>query len=88
MRKTTGTVILTILLGILVGTVFSELFHLFLREGTMVEKILVSGKTWGPVKLIGLDLFFLKLNLEFQIHFNLMTVVGIFLGLQILRWYR
>jgi hypothetical protein len=88
MRRSTGTVVLTILLGILIGAILSGVIQLFLKDGSMAEKILVSGTTIGPWKLHRLDLIFLRLNLELEFHFNLMTVVGIFLGLQVLRWYR
>ena len=87
MRKSPGTVIFTIFLGILIAAILSELIGLFLQEGSVAEKILHSGKEIG-FEARDWNLAFLKFTFGFRIHCNLMTVVGVFLGLQILRWYR
>jgi hypothetical protein len=87
MRRTPGTILVTILLGILLGAIFSELIGLFLREGSVIEKILHSGQEIG-FEARDWNLAFLKFTFGLRIHCNLMTVVGVFIGLQILRWYR
>ena len=87
MRKSVGTVALILLLGIIVGAVLSEVVALFLAEGSEAEKLFVSGASFGP-KLVVLDLIVLELTLGISIHVNLMSLVGVFVAAQILRWYR
>lgn len=87
MRKSLGTMILTLTLGVLIGAIVSEVIGLFLSEGSVAEQLFVKYVTWGPAvntwNLVVIDVTF-----GFQIHFNLMSVIGVFVASQMLRWYR
>lgn len=87
MRKSLGTVALTLLLGVLIGAVCSELIGLFLARDSVAEQLFVRYVSFGP-DTIHLDLVILELTFGFKVHFNLMSLVGVFVAAQILRWYR
>ncbi len=87
MRKSFGTVVLVLLLGIIIGAVLSEIVALFLTEGSVAEQLFVSGESFGFM-LDTLNLIVLDLTLGISVHVNLMSVVGVFVAAQILRWYR
>jgi hypothetical protein len=87
MRKSLGTVILTLMLGVLIGAIFSEVIGLFLSEGSVAEQLFVRYVSFGP-EVTHWNLVILDLTFGFQIHFNLMSVIGVFIASQLLRWYR
>lgn len=87
MRKSLGTVVLTLLLGVMVGAIMGEVIGLFLPEGSMAEQLFVTFHDMGP-EVVTLDLVILELTFGFKIHFNLMSVIGVFVASQMLRWYR
>ena len=87
MRQNLGKVALVLLLGVLIGAVFSEVIGLFLREGSVAEQVFVRYKDFG-LDAITLDLAVLELTLGLKFHVNLMSVVGVFIASQLLRWYR
>ncbi len=87
MRKSLGTVILTLFLGVLIGGICSELIALFLKEGSFYEQLFVKYKSFGP-EVNHWDLIILEITFGFKIHVNLMSVIGVFVASQILRWYR
>jgi hypothetical protein len=86
-RRRLGTVTLIFFLGILVGSVFSQAVGLFLPEGSTAHQLFVQYLSFGfgpaPLNLIIFDV-----TLGFHIHVNLLSVIGIFLVAQVLRWYR
>jgi hypothetical protein len=82
-----GTVALTFMLGILIGALVSELLGLFLPEGGVAEQLFVRFVEFGPESNTW-DLVILKITFGFKLHFNLMSVIGVFLAAQMLRWYR
>lgn len=87
MRKSLGTVALALLLGVLIGAICSELIGLFLSKGSVAEQLFVRYVSFGP-EITKLDLVVLDLTFGFKIHFNLMSLIGVFIASQILRWYR
>lgn len=87
MRKSLGTVLLTLTLGVLVGAIFSEVIGLFLNEGSVAEQLFVRYVSFGP-EVTHWNLVILDLTFGFEIHFNLMSVIGVFVASQMLRWYR
>lgn len=87
MRKSMGTVVLTLLLGVMIGATMGEVIGLFLPEGSMAEQLFVTFHDMGP-EVVTLDLVILELTFGFKIHFNLMSVIGVFIASQMLRWYR
>ena len=48
MQKSLGTVILTLILGVLVGAIISEVIGLFLSEGSVAEQLFVRYISFGP----------------------------------------
>jgi F0F1-type ATP synthase membrane subunit c/vacuolar-type H+-ATPase subunit K len=87
MRKSIGTVALTLLLGVLIGAICSELIGLVMREGSVAEQLFVRYVSFGP-EVVTLKLVIIDLTFGFKIHFNLMSLIGVFVAAQILRWYR
>lgn len=87
MRKSLGTVALTLFLGMLIGAIFSNVIGLFLQDGSVAYKLFVKDVPWGPV-LNEWHLVVLDITFGFQLHFNFMSVVGVFVASQMLRWYR
>ena len=87
MRKSLGTVVLTLLLGVLIGAIFSEVIGLFLSEGSVAEQLFVRYVSFG-LPTAHWNLVIIEVTFGFQIHFNLMSVIGVFIASQILRWYR
>lgn len=87
MRKSLGTVILTLTLGVLIGAIVSEVIGLFLNEGSVAEQLFVRYIRFGP-EVTHWNLVIIELTFGFQIHFNLMSVIGVFVASQMLRWYR
>jgi hypothetical protein len=87
MKKSLGTVALALFLGILIGAICSELIGLFLAKGSVAEQLFVRYISFGP-EVVKLDLVILDLTFGFKFHFNLMSLIGVFIAAQILRWYR
>jgi Domain of unknown function (DUF4321) len=87
MRKSLGTVTLTLVIGVLIGAVVSEVIGLFLTEGSVAEQLFVRYVSFGP-EVTHWNLVIIDLTFGFQIHFNLMSVIGVFTASQMLRWYR
>ena len=87
MRKSLGTVTLTLILGVLIGAVVSEVIGLFLTEGSVAEQLFVRYVSFGP-EVTHWNLVIIDVTFGFQIHFNLMSVIGVFTASQMLRWYR
>ncbi len=87
MRKSIGTVVLTLLLGVMIGAIVSEVIGLFLNEGSVAEQLFVRFISFGP-KVNEWNLVILEVTFGFQIRFNLMSVIGVFVASQMLRWYR
>ena len=87
MRKSLGTVVLTLTLGVLIGAIVSEVIGLFLSEGSVAEQLFVRYISFGP-EVTHWNLVIIDLTFGFQIHFNLMSVIGVFVASQMLRWYR
>lgn len=87
MRKSLGTITLTLVVGILIGAIVSEVIGLFLTEGSVAEQLFVRYVSFGP-EVTHWNLVIIDLTFGFQIHFNLMSVIGVFTASQILRWVR
>jgi len=87
MRKSMGTVVLTLTLGVLIGAIVSEVIGLFLSEGSVAEELFVQFISFGP-EVTHWNLVIIDVTFGFQIHFNLMSVIGVFVASQMLRWYR
>ena len=87
MKKSLGTIVLTMTIGVLIGAIVSEVIGLFLSEGSVAEQLFVRYISFGP-EVTQWNLVIIDLTFGFQIHFNLMSVIGVFVASQMLRWYR
>jgi len=87
MQKSLGTLVVTLTLGVLIGAIFSEVIGLFLSEGSVAEQLFVRYISFGP-EVTHWNLVIIDLTFGFEIHFNLMSVIGVFVASQMLRWYR
>jgi hypothetical protein len=87
MRRGLGRVALVLLLGVLIGAVISNVIGLFLREGSVAEQLFVVGQGFG-LDTMTLDLVVVQVTFGLKVHMNLMSVVGVFVAAQLLRWYR
>jgi len=87
MQKTLGTVIVMLTLGVLIGAMVSEVIGLFLSEGSVAEQLFVRYISFGP-EVTHWNLVILDVTFGFQLHFNLMSIIGVFVASQMLRWYR
>ncbi len=87
MQRSLGTLVLTLMLGVLIGAIFSEVIGLFLSEGSVAEQLFVRYIPFGP-EVTHWNLVIIDLTFGFEIHFNLMSVIGVFVASQMLRWYR
>lgn len=86
MKHSLAKVALILLLGVIIGGVFSEVIGLFLNPGSVAHEVLVRSRDFGMA--ISPNLVVLEIALEVTIHVNLMSVVGVFVASQLLRWYR
>jgi hypothetical protein len=82
-----GFVALTLFLGILVGSVVGQAVGLFVPEGGVAHQLFVNYESFG-LGPASIDLVAFDLTLGFSVHVNLMSVIGVFLVAQLLRWIR
>ena len=87
MRKSISTLAITLMLGILIGAIFSEIIALFLETDSVAHQLFVRSVDFGP-ELMRLDLIVMEISFGLKFHFNFMSVIGVFVASQILRWYR
>jgi Domain of unknown function (DUF4321) len=87
MKKSVSTLAITLMLGILIGAIFSEIIALFLEEGSIAEQLFVRSIDFGP-ELNQWNLVVMEITFGLKFHFNFMSVIGVFVASQILRWYR
>ena len=80
MRKSGWVLIMFILVGGLVGGVLGEILRVLTPPGT-VQNIFAKAITPGLDPPLSIDLVMLKLTFGFILKMNLLTLLGIFLGL-------
>ncbi len=86
MKHSLAKVALILLLGVIIGAVFSEVIGLFLTPGSVAHEVFVRSRDFG--QSITLNLVVIELTFAISINVNLMSVVGVFIASQLLRWYR
>ncbi len=69
------------------GSVLGQAIGLFLPEDGVARQLFVQYETLGfsPTTI---DLIVFDITLGFYVHVNLMSVIGIFVVAQLLRWVR
>jgi len=88
MRKSLGTVVLTIFLGVMIGSLFGKIIGGFVAEDSVAGKLFVATVEPGFKTPIELNLVVVKIWFAIEFYFNLMSVIGVFVASQILKWYR
>jgi len=84
-KKSVGAVLLILILGALIGSVFGEVIGLILPDGVVKQFFL---RSINPgFKNVELRLLVIYINLTLQIKLNIVSVLGIALAAYILRWY-
>ena len=88
MRQGLGKLVLVLMLGVLIGAVFSQVIGLFLNEGSVAHQVFVKGYGFGMKEAMTLDLAIVTITFGLTFNVTLMSVVGVFAASQMLRWYR
>ena len=78
---------MTFFLGILVGSVIGQTIGLFVEDGTVAHQLFVKYESFGFGPAF-VDLVVFDFTLGLNVHVNLMSVIGVFLVAQLLRWIR
>ncbi|HEX9653292.1 MAG TPA: DUF4321 domain-containing protein [bacterium] len=80
-----GRVVLVIVLGAMIGTLFGKLVGLVLPEGVVKEFFLKDASFGvGPADI---DVGLFAITLGFKITLNIVGLLGVSLAIYLLRWY-
>ena len=79
MRKSPWLLLMFILLGGLLGGILGEILHVMAPKGT-IQSIFSTALTPGINPPLTVDLVLLKITFGFVVKMNLLTFLGIFLG--------
>lgn len=80
MKKSPWVLLLFIVLGGLLGSILGEILRIFAPPGT-IQNIFSKALTPGIHPPMVIDLLFLTITLGFSLKMNLLTFLGIVLGL-------
>ena len=83
-RKSFKTIVLAILLGIAVGTLLGDLLGIVLPDG-IPRDVLTYSRSF-TLEPFTVNLLVVSFTLGFSLTFNLLSVLGIFVMIQILKW--
>jgi len=86
-----GTLVLVVIMGILIGSYASTLFALVPGGNNVVKTFFTYNFIsfgLGFPHPIYLDLSAMKFQIGFQMKFNLLSVIGVFISLYFFRWYK
>jgi uncharacterized protein DUF4321 len=79
-RKSYGVLIIFVLVGGLLGGVLGEILRIMAPHGT-IQSIFATNFTLGITEPLTIDLVLIKLTLGFALKINLLSLLGIFLGI-------
>jgi hypothetical protein len=85
------TLVLVVIVGILIGSYASALFALVPGGNNVVKTFFTYNFIsfgLGFPHPIYLDLSAVKFQIGFQMKFNLLSVIGLFISLYLFRWYK
>jgi hypothetical protein len=85
-KKSAGAILVILIIGGLIGSLFSSGIGLVLPEG-VVKKFLLWGIHDKGFLVENLDLFVLRITLGLRITLNIASILGFALSAYILRWY-
>jgi len=86
MKHSIAKVALILLVGVIIGAAISEVIGLFLTPGSVAHEVFVRSRDFGQG--VTLNLIVMEIAFDIRFHVNLMSVVGVFVASQLLRWYR
>lgn len=92
-EKRFGTLLLVTIVGILVGSYVSELISLIPGDNVVKTFFTHHFISFGigdfvHNKPVLIDLSAIKFQFGFQVRFNLLSILGVFLSLYFYRWYK
>jgi len=88
LRKSLGTISLTLFIGFLIGAILGQVIGLFITDQTSVAyKLFVKSVDPGLPQMTW-NLVVVEITFGIQFKFNFMSVVGAFIATQFMRWYR
>jgi hypothetical protein len=79
-RKSYGVLIIFVLIGGLLGGVLGEILRIMAPHGT-IQSIFATNFTLGITEPLTIDLVLVKLTLGFALKINLLSLLGMFLGI-------
>ncbi len=82
LRKGTGLLVLFIIIGGLLGAVLGEILNI-LTPDSFLANIFTKGYNLGLNPPLTIDIKLLSLTIGFLFRINLITLIGIFLGIYI-----
>ncbi len=88
------TLVLVVIVGILIGSYLGTLFALMPGGGNVVKTFFTYNFIsfgFGDFvnnKPLLIDLAAIKFQIGFQMKFNLLSVIGVFVSLYLFRWYK
>ena len=80
MRKSYGVLIIFVLIGGLLGGVLGEILRIMAPHGT-IQSIFATNFTPGITEPLTIDLVLIKLTFGFALKINLLSLLGMFLGI-------
>lgn len=91
-NRKTGTLVLVVLVGLIVGAYVNVFLQALLPEGNVVRMLFTTPLTFGVGDFINnkpllVDLAAFRFQFGLQFDFSLMSLVGIVFGLYLFRWY-
>jgi|WetSurMetagenome_2_1015567.scaffolds.fasta_scaffold00077_22 hypothetical protein len=88
------TLVLVVIVGILIGAYLSTLFALIPGGNNVVKTFFTYNfisfgvGDFANNKPLLIDLAAIKFQLGFQMKFNLLSIIGVFVSLYLFRWYK
>jgi len=84
-KRSLGILITSIVLGMLIGSVFGEIIAYIVPHGVVRDFFLQSiSPKFGPGSI---DLIVVQFTLGFEFKLNMVSVLGIFIAVYYFRWY-
>ncbi len=84
-RKSLGYIVLVIVLGAMIGTLFGKLIGFVLPDGVVKEFFLKEANFEIGPATINAGLF--AITLGFKVILNIVGLIGIGISIYVLRWY-
>jgi|TARA_B100001540_G_C15676588_1_gene582760 hypothetical protein len=89
MKKSFEFVFFVILVGMLIGTVFSLFISFFIPEGVVKNFFLLSKSLgFGAVENNWLDLGFIRFKIGFFFDISIVSVIGLLVSWYLLRYFK